>query len=97
MATATYLDTLAKSLSLSGKIRISAAEGINITVAGASESIVSFINELTKSDLLIDLCMQERSFNNKEEELEWNTKRFNFFKPSPGCIHGNLLNYITPD
>lgn len=85
----TFHSSLATSLYLTGKIRLS-TEGFNITIAGPTPSITTYITTLLTHPSLSGL------------QLDSNSQCDQFFKPTPGCscIFPNLsiriCEEITP-
>ena len=70
---------LCLELNLRGKVRI-ANEGFNITVGGRKDSIERYRDHMARHPLFADLDLALDK-----------TKRKVFFKPSPGCEHGNCV------
>jgi len=75
-----------QDLGLCGKVKL-AHEGINATLAGSVASITQYIDQI--SDLpefeSLQLSRHSSSVHSGPESL--NRRRYNFFKPTPGCIH----------
>ena len=81
---------MGERLQLTGKVRIS-NEGLNITLAGTTIDIEHYLDWITtttpffsstnKQDDLL-LCKQ-----NNPDQQDLRERRYQFFKPSPGCRH----------
>ncbi|KAG0205328.1 thiosulfate sulfurtransferase (rhodanese)-like domain-containing protein 2 [Mortierella sp. GBA30] len=75
------------NLDLCGKVKLS-VEGINATLAGPSESITKYIDNLTSLPDFKSLNLSSTAQDQTEADralLE--RKRYSFFKPTGGCRH----------
>jgi hypothetical protein len=74
-------------LGLYGKVRVS-KEGINSTLAGSSVSINSYIDYLTDLPDFKSLNLSQSGDGASSiDRATLEKRRYNFFKPSPGCQH----------
>ncbi|KAI7827964.1 hypothetical protein BC939DRAFT_394601 [Gamsiella multidivaricata] len=87
LALARLHKTWSVDLDLCGKVKI-AGEGINATLSGCSSSITAYIDHLTDLTEFKPLGLS-RSANpeTKEERAILEKRRYDFFKPTPGCRH----------
>ncbi|KAG0047496.1 hypothetical protein BGZ83_007445 [Gryganskiella cystojenkinii] len=93
--------TWSQDLGLCGKVKV-AHEGINGTLAGPSLSIAQYIDELSglpefKSLRLSRTRSAPASSSSGPDDLD--RRRYNFFKPTPGCIHafGGVMSIKVVD
>ncbi|KAF9395648.1 thiosulfate sulfurtransferase (rhodanese)-like domain-containing protein 2 [Podila verticillata] len=86
-------------LNLCGKVKV-ATEGINATLAGASEAIRQYLDLLTVQPEFtpLQLARPAKSLS-VEETTIFDKKRYDFFKPTPGCGHvfGGVISIKVVD
>ncbi|KAG2219929.1 hypothetical protein INT45_010443 [Circinella minor] len=82
--------TMGDRLHLTGKVRIS-NEGLNITLAGTTIDIEQYLDWITTTGPFLsstneqdDLLLCKKNNPNQQDLRE---RRYQFFKPSPGCRH----------
>ncbi|KAF8939290.1 hypothetical protein BGZ58_010187 [Dissophora ornata] len=74
-------------LDLCGKVKV-AKEGINATLAGPSESIEAYIDNLTSLPEFESLHLSRPTHPvSKADQSAFEKKRYSFFKPTAGCRH----------
>ncbi|KAJ3041097.1 thiosulfate sulfurtransferase (rhodanese)-like domain-containing protein 2 [Rhizophlyctis rosea] len=86
---AVWQQELAKRLGLSGKIRV-AGEGVNVTVAGEVKAVEEYMDEFGEHEVLSGLGLEKGG-----EDEGWKKRRKDFFKPSPGCVHGEKRRALS--
>ncbi|KAF9430074.1 hypothetical protein BGZ94_008438 [Podila epigama] len=85
--------TWSQDLGLSGKIKV-ATEGINATLAGPSDAVQSYIDSLTSLPEFSPFQLAKPTAPMTTVEASaFDKKQYDFFKPTPGCVHvfgGNM-------
>lgn len=69
---------------MTGKVRI-ASEGLNVTLAGTNQDIDAYLNWITSTQPFDD--MDQLKENIPLTLADSSTPRYQFFKPSYGCVH----------
>lgn len=99
LALAQLHKTWSLDLNLCGKVKV-ATEGVNVTLAGASEAICQYLDLLTTQPEFTPLQLARPAKPMSIEETTiFDKKRYDFFKPTPGCGHvfGSVISIKVVD
>ncbi|KAF9306422.1 thiosulfate sulfurtransferase (rhodanese)-like domain-containing protein 2 [Mortierella antarctica] len=99
LALAQLHKTWSLDLNLCGKVKV-ATEGINTTLAGTSKSVHQYLDLLTTQPELAPLQLgRPTKPMSAEETAVFDKKRYDFFKPTPGCGHvfGSVISIKVVD